>query len=190
MISFDFYEDILISAMAVLIYGWFFQIRWKYLLFGIPPFFIALGLEELSLSYFSYMIILIVIAPIVEEISKFVFTFYRKDVKTGIAVGLMFALIENALYFNSFASIFLLVFLLREFTDPILHSTTTSISTFTWKREIGYVGLPVAILMHSVWNYYGILTINSPYLVFVIAIIYGIILYVIWNRKYGRSFKN
>ena len=187
MISFDFYEDILISAMAVLIYGWFFQIRWKYLLFGIPPFFIALGLEELSLSYFSYMIILIVIAPIVEEISKFVFTFYRKDVKTGIAVGLSFALIENALYFNSFGSIFLLIFLLREFTDPILHSTTTAISTFTWKKGIGYVGLPVAILMHASWNLFGYYTASMSYLIYIIAGIYGSILIVIWMKNDKES---
>ena len=106
-----------------------------------------------------------------------------KRVKTGITVGLSFALIENALYFNSFGSIFLLIFLLREFTDPILHSTATAISTFTWKKSIGYVGLPIAILMHASWNLFGYYTATMSYLIYVMAGIYGTILIMIWIKN-------
>ena len=180
-------EMFLISSISVIIYGWFFKIKWWKLVFGIPPFFIALGLEDLSLSYFSLFVIAIIIAPIIEESVKFLFTFYGKDVKTGIAVGLSFALIENALYFNSFGSIFLLIFLLREFTDPILHSTTTAISTFTWKKGIGYAGLPIAILMHASWNLFGYYTASMSYLIYVMAGIYGTILIIIWMKKDKES---
>ena len=175
-------EMLLISSISVIIYGWFFKIKWWKLVFGIPPFLIALALEDLSLSYFSLLMIAIIIAPIIEETAKFLFTFYGKDMKTGIAVGLSFALIENALYFNSFGSIFLLIFLLREFTDPILHSTTTAISTFTWKKGIGYIGLPLAILMHASWNLFGYYTASMSYLIYVMAGIYGTILIVIWRK--------
>ena len=182
--QFNIYEDFFISALAIIIYGWFFQIKWKYLLLGIPPFIIALSMEILSIPYFSYMIILVLIAPLIEEVSKFVFTYFskNKDMNVGIAVGLMFALIENALYYNAFGSLFLLVFLLREFTDPILHSTTTSISTFTWKKGIGYVGLPVAIVLHMTWNYYSVIMINYQFMVFLIAFVYFVIMYVLKNK--------
>ena len=179
--------DLGLSAIAVVIYGWFFKIKWWKLLFGIPPFLIALGLEVLSLSYFSLLVITIIIAPIIEECAKFLFTFYGKDVKTGIAVGLMFAGIENALYFNSFGSIFLFIFLLREFTDPILHSTTTAISTFTWKKGIGYAGLPIAILMHASWNLFGYYTASMSYAIYVIAIIYGTILILLWRNTENKQ---
>ena len=183
MMEIKLLEMILISSISVIIYGWFFKIKWWKLVFGVPPFLIALGLEDLSLSYFSLFVIAIIIAPIIEESAKFLFTFYGKDVKTGIAVGLSFALIENALYFNSFGSIFLLIFLLREFTDPILHSTTTAISTFTWKKGIGYAGLPIAILMHASWNLFGYYTATMSYLIYVMAGIYGTILIMIWMKN-------
>ena len=187
MMEIKLLEMILISSISVIIYGWFFKIKWWKLVFGIPPFLIALGLEDLSLSYFSLLVIAIIIAPIIEESMKFLFTFYGKDVKTGIAVGLSFALIENALYFNSFGSIFLLIFLLREFTDPILHSTTTAISTFTWKKGIGYIGLPLAILMHASWNLFGYYTASMSYLIYVMAGIYGTILIIIWMKNDKES---
>ena len=77
-------EMLLISSMSVVIYGWFFRIKWWKLVFGIPPFLMALVLEDLSLSYFSLLMIAIIIAPIIEETAKFLFTFYGKDVKTDI----------------------------------------------------------------------------------------------------------
>ena len=177
------FEMFILSFIAVVIYGWFFRIKWWKLVFGIPPFLIAFVLEYLALSYFSLLLIVIIIAPIIEECSKFIFTFHGKDVKTGIAVGLMFAGIENTLYFNAFGSIFLFIFLLREFTDPVLHSTTTAISTFSWKKGIGYLGLPIAILMHASWNLFGYYTVTMPYLVYAIAGIYGTILIMIWMKK-------
>ncbi len=178
-----FIEMLLISSISVIIYGWFFEIKWRKLIFGIPPFLMAFVVEYLSLSYFSLLLITIIIAPIIEESAKFLFTFHGKDVKTGISVGLTFALIENTVYFNSFGSIFLLIFLLREFTDPILHSTTTAISTFTWKKGIGYIGLPLAILMHASWNLFGYYTATMSYLIYVMAAIYGAILIMIWMKN-------
>jgi RsiW-degrading membrane proteinase PrsW (M82 family) len=172
-----------ISALSVAIYGWFFKIKWWKMVFGIPPFIIALVLEEMALTFFSLMLIVVIIAPIIEECAKFLFTFYGKDIKTGIAVGLMFALIENALYFQTYGEIFLFIFLLREFSDPILHSTTTSISTFTWKKGIGYLGLPIAITMHTFWNFFGYITASQPYYVYAITLVYGSILIIIWYKK-------
>ena len=76
MMEIKLLEMILISSISVIIYGWFFKIKWWKLVFGIPPFLIALGLEDLSLSYFSLLVIAIIIAPIIEESAKFLFTFY------------------------------------------------------------------------------------------------------------------
>ena len=69
-----------ISAISVVIYGWFFKIKWWKIVFGIPPFLIALVLEDMALTYFSLMIIVVIIAPIIEECVKFLFTFYGKDI--------------------------------------------------------------------------------------------------------------
>ena len=157
--------------VVVVLFGWYFQIEWRYLLLGIPPFIIALFLERYIVLDFSTIIFLIIIAPVIEETLKFFSTIAKKDKKTGVAVGLMFAGFENMIYFISFSYSFLLVFWLRELSDPILHSTTTSIATRTWKGKIlGGIGL--AILMHSFWNFFSLLIINDYYLIWILAGIY------------------
>lgn len=182
-------EMFAISAMSIVLYGWFFKIKWWKLSLGIPAFIISLVLEFLSLSWFSLLIIVILIAPIIEESTKFLFTYFGKDIKTGIAIGLSFALIENALYFNTYAGIFLMIFLLREFTDPILHSTTTAISSFTWRKGIKYIALPIAILMHASWNLFGFYTTSDSYLIYIPAILYGSILIVLW-KNHDKKIEN
>jgi hypothetical protein len=166
---------IAISSISMVIYGWFFQIKWWKLVFGIPAFLAALGLETLITTPEDFLFVVLLFAPIIEESVKLLSTIYGKDVKTGVAVGLMFAMIENAMYFNSFGFIFITLFLVREFTDPILHATTTSISVKTWKKS--YLALPIAIGMHMGWNLFGYLTVTDPYLIYIPAIIYVTILY-------------
>ena len=58
----------------------------------------------------------------------------------------------------------------------------SNISTFTWKKGIGYIGLPLAILMHASWNLFGYYTASMSYLIYVMAGIYGTILIVIWRK--------
>ncbi len=183
---YDFIVMLLVASIAIVIYGWFFRIKWWKLSFGIPAFVSAYFIEEYITTPENFLLIVLIIAPIIEETMKFVSTIYGKDVKTAIAVGLMFALMENAMYFNAFGFIFLSLFLVREFTDPVLHATTTSISVRLWKKS--YLALPIAIGLHIGWNYYGYLTITNPYLIYIPTIIYGIILCIIAlnDEKIGK----
>jgi|ACXJ01.1.fsa_nt_gi hypothetical protein len=177
-----------ISAISILIYGWFFQIKWWKLVFGIPPFIAAFFLESYITNMQNYIFIVLIMAPIIEESLKFLSTIVKRTIDTGIAVGLMFALIENAMYFRAYGFIFLTIFLVREFTDPILHSTTTGIATYAWKKK--YLGIPlvIAILMHMGWNEIGYLTIRNPDMIYIPAIIYGIILYsILMVRKKNKK---
>ena len=167
--------------VAMVLFGWYFEIKWKHLLLGLPPFFIALFVERYIVLDFTTIVFLIFVAPVIEEVVKFLHTIPNKDKKTGVAVGLMFAGLENMVYFISFSYSFLLVFWLRELTDPILHSTTTSIATRTWEGKI-LTGIGLAILMHAFWNFISLLIINDYYWIWVMAGMYFII-EIVWVKN-------
>ena len=171
-------EVILLAVSGIGIYGWYFKIRWKMLVMGIPAIIGAYYIELyfLNLSFIDMFILLVVVAPIVEELLKFLCTIFGKDIKTAMSVGLMFATVENILYYMAFSGIFFFIFSLREFTDPLLHMTTTSFSVKAWKRR--FYGIIIAISMHSFWNYYSIQIANFPYLIFILALVYGSILVI------------
>ena len=164
-------EFFLVSFIPVILFGWYFQIKWKYLLLGLPPFLVALFMELFFKPYFSAIVFLIFIVPVIEEVLKFLHTAGNKDKKTGVAIGLMFAGLENFLYFMSFSSVFFLIFILRELSDPILHSTTTSISTRTWKGKI-LTGIGLSIFLHSFWNFFSVIIATDYYLIWILASVY------------------
>ena len=176
-------EIILFTLSAMGIYGWYFRIQWKMLVMGIPAIVGAYFIEIyfIQLSFIDMFIFLVVVAPIVEESLKFLCTFFGRDTKTAMAVGLAFATVENLLYYISYNGIFLFVFSVREFTDPLLHMTTTAFSVQAWKRR--FYGIAVAIAMHALWNYFSIQIIGSSYLIYAIAIPYGLILVWIVGRE-------
>ncbi len=178
-------EIILFTLSAMGIYGWYFRIKWKMLVMGIPAIVGAYFIEIyfVQLSFIDLFVFLVVIAPIVEESLKFLCTFFGRDTKTAMAVGLMFATVENLLYYISYSGIFLFVFSVREFTDPLLHMTTTSISVQTWKWKRRFYGIVMAVVMHSFWNYFSIQIMSSSYLIYAVAIPYGVILMWIVRRE-------
>ena len=178
-------EIILFTLSAMGIYGWYFRIKWRMLVMGIPAIVGAYFIELyfVQLSFIDMFVFLVVVAPIVEESLKFFCTFFGRDTRTAMAVGLMFATVENLLYYISYSGIFLFVFSVREFTDPLLHMTTTTFSVRVWKRR--FYGIVMAVAMHSFWNYFSIQITGSSYLIYAVAIPYGVIL--MWAVRRERK---
>ena len=145
---------ILLSALPFPVFWYFTRFRLRSLLLGVVALFIAYYLElgeEMVIGAGGEILMIVFLAPVVEEIVKFLMTWYRKDVRAGVGVGLGFAMIENAMYYTSLSPIAGLGTLLmfREIQDPILHSSTVSVSVRSWKG-IPYVLLSIA--MHSIYN--------------------------------------
>lgn len=145
---------ILLSALPFPVFWYFTRFRLRSLLLGVVALFIAYYLElgeEMVIGAGGEILMIVFLAPVVEEIVKFLMTWYRKDVRAGVGVGLGFAMIENAMYYTSLSPIAGLGTLLmfREIQDPILHSSTVSVSVRSWKG-IPYILLSIA--MHSVYN--------------------------------------
>lgn len=183
---------LLISAISVSVWFFIFRPKWYYLGLGAIALVLAYFFESLLETPVDLVIMLIFVAPVVEEIIKFLLTIQKKfqvNVKAGIGIGLGFALFENALYFQDFSlafpSMLLTVIVVREFTDPILHSTTTSIATRGWKK-FRYVLL--AIFMHSTWN---ILTMSNNYTIIgLLTVLYAFILLFSGGKIFKKSDKN
>lgn len=161
------------TIIPTIILGWFFRIKWKMLVMGIPAFISAYILEAMALNYFSLVLSIVIIAPIVEETLKFISTL-KGNPDAGASVGMAFATIENFFYFLSFSYMFSTIYFVRAFSDPILHASGTSVSTSTWKKKMG---LGIAILMHMSWNIFSLLF--NPYFVVFPTIIYAVILYYV-----------
>lgn len=170
-----------ISGVSFIVFRFVYHVKWRYLVLGVIPFFIARYVEDFMLSPSDLILMLLVIAPVWEEILKFIFTYFHKTFEGGIAVGLTFAWIENAFYYEAYfhSSLFLTVVLLREFTDPVLHSTTTSISQKSWNGKFRYIG--IAILLHAVWNTFAV--VGTIYEIAGVAIVYFIITYYRYRKN-------
>ena len=176
-----------ISILAPILLAWFYRATMRQFAYGMiagpAALLVSLLMEYLMLSYFTLLFIVLVLAPVIEESAKFVLTL-RGSAKRGMMVGMGFAWIENVMYFLSFSAAFALVFVLREFSDPILHGTTTAIASDSWRtrgaRRIIPIG--IAIALHVAWNTFSIITLSYPYLVFAITIAYGAALYFIIKK--------
>ena len=122
----------------------------------------------------------VVSAPIVEEIGKafilFIFFFWKKDEFDGVVDGIVyasmtalgFAMTENILYYGKAANegggeALTLVWIIRGFFAPFSHPLFTSLTgiglglarqsnNFAVKVLTPFVGLLMAIFMHSIWN--------------------------------------
>ena len=175
---------ILLSAIPLPLFWWFKRFNPIQLLLGVVALFIAYFIElseEFLLGESSLLLMLVFLAPVIEELSKFTMTIYKKNEKSAVGVGMGFSIIENAMYYTAFASTVGLPMLLlfREFQDPILHTSTTSVSVKSWK---GYPYILIAIGMHSLYNFLAIYD-NLTYSV-IISIVYAFILgYMIHKDK-------
>ena len=133
------------------------------LLIGLGPVAFTSYIAETYLYTLSFNLVLslILIAPIVEESTKFAATSYGKRISNGLGVGLGFALSENALYFHTFLSVYSLsiviisYIILRGLGDPLLHQFTAGLDSRTWeKSNPGWIG--VAMATHIGYNFAAI----------------------------------
>lgn len=128
--------------------------------------------DSLQLSRFGA----IVVAPLVEEITKGLFLLItitnRKfdNITDGIvyggAIGLGFGMTENFLYFvtygESIANLFMLV-IIRSLFSAVMHCVSTAtlgaflglakFKTSPKKIFYGFAGLFIAMMIHSIWNF-------------------------------------
>ena len=179
---------ILLSALPFPVFWYFTRFRLRSLLLGVLALFIAYYLElseEMVIGAGGEILMIVFLAPVVEEIVKFLMTWYRKDVKAGVGVGLGFAMIENAMYYTSLSPIAGLGTLLmfREIQDPILHSSTVSVSVRSWKG-IPYVLLSIA--MHSVYN---IISLSNNLAEMIgISSVYAVVLgYMVYRSRKNKN---
>jgi len=133
------------------------------LLIGLTAVATASYYAEIYLYTLSFSLVpsLLLIAPIVEESTKFAATAYGKRIRNGLGVGLGFALTENALYFHTFFSIYSLsmiiisYIILRGLGDPLLHQFTAGLDSKTWEKgNPTWIG--IAIATHIGYNFAAI----------------------------------
>ena len=179
---------VLLSALPFPVFWYFTRFRLRSLLLGVLALFIAYYLElseEVVIGAGGEILMIVFLAPVVEEIVKFLMTWYRKDVRAGVGVGLGFAMIENAMYYTSLSPIAGLGTLLmfREIQDPILHSSTVSVSVRSWKG-IPYVLLSIA--MHSVYN---IISLSNNLAEMIgISSVYAVVLgYMVYKSRKNKN---
>jgi len=133
------------------------------LLIGLGPVaFISYVAETYLYNLSSSLVLsLLLIAPLIEELTKFSATFYGKQIRNGLGVGLGFALSENALYFHTFFSMYSLsvitisYIILRGLGDPLLHEFTAGLDSKTWEKgNPAWIG--IAIATHTGYNFAAI----------------------------------
>ena len=171
----------LLAIIPVPLFWIVFRFKLRYMVMGIPAILLAILIEYYYVRILDggyTLLIIVFLAPMIEESAKLAFTLWGKE-KAGPGVGMTFAIVENALYYISYGYMFWLVFLLREFQDPILHTTTTTLASRVWQKQI-YL-YPVAIAMHMFYNLVGLS--NSILYMSLIGIAYFIILLITLKNK-------
>ena len=128
---------------------------------------VAIISENFILNFTSDVFLLLVAAPVIEEISKLLATAYGRQVENAIGVGLGFAVVENAFYLalvlSSYSISVAIPFLLaRAIGDPLLHSTSASVSVRSWSGSKS--ALPKAIGLHFLYNLWAVVLAGSPVL--------------------------
>jgi len=165
------------------------------LLIGLGPvafisYFAETYLYTLS---FSLVLSLLLIAPVIEELTKFAATAYRRKIRNGLGVGLGFALSENALYFHTFLSIYSIstiivsYIILRGLGDPLLHQFTASLDSKTWEKgNPGWIGIAMAI--HTGYNFAAIVMASmTP--IYIYPIMAGEIITLLAGMKFLTRIK-
>ena len=181
---------ILVSVAPFPVFWYFTRFRLRSLLLGVVALFIAYYIElgeEMVIGAGGEILMIVFLAPVVEEIVKFLMTWYRKDVRAGVGVGLGFAMIENAMYFTYDSPLVGLGTLLmfREMQDPILHSSTVSVSVRSWK------GIPYVLLSIGMHSLYNIISLSNN-LIEMIAIssVYAVVLGCMVYKSRKNKIKN
>lgn len=127
--------------------------------------FVAIISENFILDFTSEVFLLLIAAPVIEEISKLLATVHGKHIRNAIGVGLGFAVVENALYLavvlSSYSANVAIPFIMaRAIGDPLLHSTSASVSVRSWSGSKS--ALPKAIGLHFLYNLWAVVLAGSP----------------------------
>ena len=125
-------------------------------LVAVAALFIELAAESALSPLVAATIVLVVIGPLTEEVLKFLASgALGANFASAAGVGVGFAASENALYFwaawGSPLDSLILLIAIRAATDPLLHSTATTLSTLTWRGRPW--GFPAGLALHMSWNF-------------------------------------
>jgi len=195
----DIMEWILVSSISAAFSGLYYAVDLLFfkqkpdlisLLIGLGPVAFISYVAETYLYNLSFSLVLslLLIAPVIEELTKFSATFYGKQIKNGLGVGIGFALSENALYFHTFLSMYSIsaiiisYIILRGLGDPLLHQFTAGIDTKTWeKSNPGWIG--IAMATHIGYNFAAIVMASmAP--IYMYPIMAGEIIALLAGMKY------
>ncbi|MHB8430195.1 MAG: PrsW family glutamic-type intramembrane protease [Acidimicrobiales bacterium] len=167
--------DLIVASEAflvsfVLVFPFVVALRPRLLSFMAGATLVALGalvvefLVQSALNpLYGVAIVLVLVAPPVEELLKFVASgLTGANFASAAGAGIGFAASENALYFlaawgEPTASLVALI-AIRAFTDPLLHSTATTLTTMSWHGRPW--GLPAGIALHMAWNTLALVEIS------------------------------
>lgn len=188
---FDIYylEFGLLSLIPLPIFWYVFRFKLRALGLGIIAIILAIIIEGMYVKLLDdgYMILMVVLfAPIIEETLKFILTYYKKNERIGMGVGLGFAFIENTMYYVAYPYMLPTLIMLREFQDPIMHSTATSVSSGAWHGK-WYLYF-CAIGIHIVYNIVALS--DSVLWLSLLAISYVMILVYFYKIKKLGKIKN
>ena len=152
----------------------------------------------------NYLIILVVMGPIIEEISKVIPLFVIKKQITevedgfifGAVAGLGFAATENLIYgirFMDYSLVILIsLFYLRTIGTALLHASATSLSGYgislkiVRKKSLIYpiVFFVLAVLTHSIFNLFAFSSqISNQIFGTFIAVMFGFALYLAIRQR-------
>ncbi len=208
----DWIVSIAISAAFAMIYYAVFtfifrkKISWISLAIGI--FGVGTGAYFIETFFYydifySAVISLLFVAPIVEESLKTAGIFYGRRIENGLAVGLGFALAENAVYFANFniiynfSMIILLYTIMRGIMDPPIHSLTAGIDSYFYRGKWYYKLAPVgSILIHMGYNFAAIVIPYEfysqqfgLYAIIATAIIVALSMFIALSKNALKSFE-
>ena len=165
------------------------------LLIGLGPVAFASYVAETYLYTLSFSLVLslLLIAPMIEELTKFSATIYSRQIRNGLGVGLGFALSENALYFHTFFSMYSLsvivisYIILRGLGDPLLHQFTAGLDSKTWEKgNPSWIGIAMAI--HIGYNFAAIVMASlTP--IYIYPIMAGEIITLLAGMKFLTRIK-
>ena len=162
----------------------------KLFLWGVIALFIAAIIE----SFFSFMFVAVIVAPIAEEILKPLIIFRMKlgELKDGIiygaSAGIGFACVENVLYFvQSAESSFLpLLILIRTIDGYMIHSAAAGFAGLGIAKRNVFPFLCLAIAIHSASNFF---VISLGLFGMILSIIMAITTFILMRsliKKYDR----
>ena len=124
-------------------------------LVALAALLVELRVQNALQPLYAAALVLVFVAPLTEELLKFLDSgLTGANYGSAAGAGIGFAATENALYFLSAwgqpLSYLVALIAVRAATDPLLHVTTTTLTTLSWHGRPW--GLPAGIALHALWN--------------------------------------